>query len=88
MPSEIAALAFVADPFRTELKRLAPIASLHHQFVAAQGFPKARVHPVALRLRRGQSLGQIVERLFSHPKFYSVLPIACGDWATPLNRAG
>jgi len=69
MPSEIAALAFVADPFRTELKGLAPIASLDNPFLAAQGFPKARVHSVAVRLRRGQSLGQVVERFLSHPNF-------------------
>src|SRR5260221_7367684 len=30
MPSEIAALAFVANPFRTELQGLAACASLHH----------------------------------------------------------
>src|SRR5579862_3669630 len=65
MPSDVERVALVADPFGTELKRRALIATLHDEFMAPRGVPEFAIEAVVHRGRRGHPCREISFR-FSH----------------------
>src|SRR5208283_1126777 len=64
MPSEVVAVASIANPFGAELESAACVAALDGQLMRLDRVPEAAIHAVALGRRAGQSGGQVVFRFF------------------------
>src|ERR1022692_428706 len=71
MPAQIEAVASMANPFGTELKRATRDASLHFELMTFDAVPKRLIESVAIGSGRGKSRGQIIFRRFfrhdTHP---------------------